>query len=349
MPRCHGSFIGVAITPTASVASGIWPLREAQEYLEAEAWPAQPAVPSAPTGTAGDEEVSLTWSAATATPAVTDYIVQYSSNAGSTWMTFSDGTSTSTSATVTGLTNGTGYIFRIIAVNALGQGPYGSASGTITPSGLDVSLLLHFNGANGSDVFTDSGPNALTATVVGDAVLSTAESKFGSASGYFDGNASYVTYPDGTQFAFGSDNFTIEAWVYPTAGSGANGVVSQRAASESDLAFALYVLSGSTYLVVSFNGSGWGINAGGTKSVPDDEWSHIALVRNGSQWRVYVNGEVSQTHTSSDSVYNSTSPLAVGTAMVTNQHFIGYIDELRIVNGTAVYTDEFTPPTGPFA
>lgn len=148
MPRRNGSYFGLTVNPTPSVASGIWRVREAEEFLRVNRWPATPGVPGSPVGIAGDGQVSLTWSAPTLGTPPTDYQVQYSSNSGSTWTTFADGTSTATSAVVTGLTNGTGYIFRVRAVNALGEGPYGSASGVVTPSGhvafeiAGLSLLL---------------------------------------------------------------------------------------------------------------------------------------------------------------------------------------------------------------
>lgn len=141
MPRGNGSIIGLDITPTNTSASGMWTVREAEKYLRADKWPATPTVPGAPTGTPGNGQVTLTWTAPTGGSPPTDYIVQYSSDSGTTWTTFSDGVSNATSATVTGLTNGTGYIFRIVAVNALGQGPYGSASGTITPVDLPTPAL----------------------------------------------------------------------------------------------------------------------------------------------------------------------------------------------------------------
>ena len=134
MPRRNGSYFGLTVNPTPSVASGIWRVREAEEFLRVNKWPATPGVPGSPVGSAGNAQVSLTWSAPTLGTPPTDYHVQYSSNSGSTWTTFADGISTATSAVVTGLTNGTGYIFRVRAVNALGEGPYGAASGVVTPA-----------------------------------------------------------------------------------------------------------------------------------------------------------------------------------------------------------------------
>ncbi len=92
--------------------------------------------PTSVTGTPGNASVGLQWTAPGSTGAapVSDYVVQYSSNGGSTWTTDDTG-ATATSATVTGLVNGTGYIFEVEAVNAVGDGPFSPPSGTLTPSG----------------------------------------------------------------------------------------------------------------------------------------------------------------------------------------------------------------------
>ena len=94
-----------------------------------------PGAPTAVTGTAGDMQVSLTWTAPANNggSAITDYVIEYSSNSGSTWVTFSDNTSTSTSASVTGLTNGTSYVFKVAAKNSAGTGNY-SGSPSVTPA-----------------------------------------------------------------------------------------------------------------------------------------------------------------------------------------------------------------------
>ena len=68
------------------------------------------------TPTPGDTQVTLSWSAPSDNGStITDYAIQYSED-NSTWSTFADGTSTSTSATVTGLTNGQQYYFKVAAV-----------------------------------------------------------------------------------------------------------------------------------------------------------------------------------------------------------------------------------------
>jgi hypothetical protein len=100
-------------------------------------------LPNAPTNlaaTAGNAQVSLTWTAPTFNggSTITDYSLQFSTNSGSTWTTFADGVSNATSATVTGLTNGTAYVFRVAGINANGTGEYTVASSSVTPNAASV-------------------------------------------------------------------------------------------------------------------------------------------------------------------------------------------------------------------
>ncbi len=101
-------------------------------------------LPPAPTGvtaTAGSSQASVSWTAPTVLSQVpvVDYIIQFSSNSGSTWTTFADSFSASSSATVTSLTPGVSYTFRVAAVNAIGQGAWSSASSEVTPYGVPAS------------------------------------------------------------------------------------------------------------------------------------------------------------------------------------------------------------------
>ena len=100
-----------------------------------------PTVPGAPVfsldlfAVAGNAQVELLWAvpASNGGAPITDYVVQFSGNGGSTWSTFADATTALTSATVTGLTNGTAYLFRVAAVNSVGTGPYTTTPSSRTP------------------------------------------------------------------------------------------------------------------------------------------------------------------------------------------------------------------------
>jgi len=73
----------------------------------------------------------LSWTAPTAGASdITDYTIQYSTD-DSNWTTFDDGVTTGTTATVTGLTSGTTYYFRVAAVNSSGTGDFSSSSSVV--------------------------------------------------------------------------------------------------------------------------------------------------------------------------------------------------------------------------
>jgi titin len=100
--------------------------------------------PTAATGLsvvgAGSSTVTLNWTAVVSTPSVTDYLVQYSTDGGSTWVTVNDGVSASAGATVSGLTVGQNYSFRVTAVNSIGQGTSSSATASIAAGTVPSAL-----------------------------------------------------------------------------------------------------------------------------------------------------------------------------------------------------------------
>jgi hypothetical protein len=102
---------------------------------------AVPGPPTAVTGKPGDGQVSVGWKAPASSGAspISDYIVQYSTDEGVTWTTFSDGTSTVTSASVIGLTNGIRHLFRVAAVSSDGTGLFSAFSPPLTPKGIPVN------------------------------------------------------------------------------------------------------------------------------------------------------------------------------------------------------------------
>ena len=91
---------------------------------------------------AGDGEVALTWQAPgdDGGSLITDYVVEYSADGGVTWAVFDDGVSVTPGATVTGLTNGTAYTFRVAALNDVGTGALGETAVSVTPVAPEVPV-----------------------------------------------------------------------------------------------------------------------------------------------------------------------------------------------------------------
>lgn len=96
---------------------------------------ARPGVPTDLAAVAGNASASLTWTAPASdgSSPITTYAVQSSKDGGVTWATFAHAASTLTSINVTGLINGTSYVFRVAAVNAMGTGTYTAASAAVVP------------------------------------------------------------------------------------------------------------------------------------------------------------------------------------------------------------------------
>ena len=105
------------------------------------ATPGTPGVPRTVAGTAGDAQVALTWTApaaATGVPNPTGYQVQYQAKGTSAWLPTTPLAATSASATVTGLTNGTPYVFRVRSMNGPIEGDWTAASAEVTPEAVVV-------------------------------------------------------------------------------------------------------------------------------------------------------------------------------------------------------------------
>ena len=223
------------------------------------------------------------------------------------------------------------------------------------PHYANVSLLLHGDGADNGTVFTDNSPSPKTVTAYGNAKTSTAQSKFGGASLYFDGSGDKATAAASADFVFGSDDFTLEGWVYITGGQqyarmmhfgpfwGSNdafGINALDDVAPRKITFASYKL-GSSRLCIS------------TTTVSLNTWYHVAVTRSAGVFRLFLDGVLEATNSSYVGVAiesSSTNTLAIGSATTTSggEDLAGYIDDVRITKGVARYTATFTPPTEAF-
>jgi hypothetical protein len=161
---------------------------------------------------------------------------------------------------------------------------------------------------------------------------------------YFDGTGDYLTVPDHEDFNMGSENFTAECWIYPTASPSQPIIMGQWSGNYS---WALETSNNSSrYLRFLTNSGGIADNVSST-AVPLNQWSHIALVRNGTSFVAYLNGISVVSSTVTGALANSTDALSIGANASGSYAFQGHISNVRLVKGTAVYTSNFTPPTAP--
>lgn len=208
---------------------------------------------------------------------------------------------------------------------------------------------LPLNGVNGATTFPEWGGKAVTA--VGDAKISTAQSKFGGASAYFDGAGDYLSMPASPDLAFGSRDFTIETQArfdvvsadYAICGQVANGSVPNSSISwrysQSNGGLRLALYSGTN--VTTTQNFAFVPTAG--------VFYHLALVRKGPAINCFVNRtKLAETLTFAPSLNTSTEPFRIGVLNDALQFPMnGYLDDFKISNGKAQYTESGAALTAP--
>ena len=222
----------------------------------------------------------------------------------------------------------------------------GSEKNPTDPFRSQVSLLLHGDGANGSTTITDSSPSPKTVTAVGNAQISTAQSKFGGASIALDGTDDYLTVPSSDDLKFGTGSFTIEGWFYATAFVNALAGLFSLGRFDDGILLRYQGLNVNSNQNLWITGTAYDWQPYNNLSL--NTWTHIALGRSESTVRLFVNGVVVLAVINSASIApTTTTTIGSSTHALTNA-WAGNIDDLRITKGVARYTANFTPPTAPF-
>jgi predicted secreted protein len=164
---------------------------------------------------------------------------------------------------------------------------------------------------------------------------------------YFDGTGDVIYTPQDTAFNIGTDDFTFEAWVYPTLYTSNNWNTLFAIGNTSNFGGLLVGKTDTGSFVIRQYGTA---NVVTTTNLPDlNAWTHIACVRSSGTSKLYYNG--SEIATASDTTnYSSTTPFAhIGNSDHTtySHYWNGYVSDARFISSTAVYSGAFTPPTGP--
>jgi hypothetical protein len=211
-----------------------------------------------------------------------------------------------------------------------------------------VTMLLHGDGTNGAqnNTFIDSSTNNLSITRSGSTTQGSFSPYGSNWSNYFLGTGNYLSLPSNAAFNLGTGAYTVEAWVYLSSYAGSNEIV-MFCNGNATGAIACSINTGGQ-IHLSKYGVGQVIT-GSSGDVPLNQWNHIAYVRtstSSNDTKLYVNGVVKATGTDSNN-WNVTTTPTVGGLTIGGFGIIGYISNVRVVKGTAVYTGAFTPSTIP--
>jgi hypothetical protein len=165
------------------------------------------------------------------------------------------------------------------------------------------------------------------------------------ASSYYFSNNSSILVPGNSAFDFGAGNFTIECWIYPESLVTPSTQLIVDAWNNSPTRFLLRINSG---ILQFFQFPGISQNINYTLPAAN-QWYHVAAVRNGTTTNLYVDGVSRGTPVTpgANSITSSTASWSIN--RVSAEFFQGYISNVRIVKGTALYTAGFTPPTSPLS
>lgn len=216
-------------------------------------------------------------------------------------------------------------------------------------AGIDsyTKLMLH-NNLSGGKTFTDSSSSAHNVTGEGDAVLSTVQKKFGNTGLVLDGTNDDLVVPSSTDFDFGTGNFTLDCWCRRTTTDSGSDTIFSRYLSSNNQLFLDVNLGKFRFF---FQNAGLGVTITGTTTLAIDTWYHVAVVRTGSTWKLFVNGaQEGGDQTSTESVNNLTGQdfYIGGWGGGSLYKFEGYLDEVRI-SDSARWTADFTVPSAEYS
>ena len=230
------------------------------------------------------------------------------------------------------------------------------AGGYIPVGGLFSPASLFANGEQGwwfdpsnfSTLFQDSaGTTPVTAVEqpVGLQLDLSATAVPGYYSGFFDGTGDYLSAATNTAFDIGSVDFTIECWVNSNSFVASQGLVSRYNFSGGTGTGWAFLITASTNIRI-IRGNDVLLDST-VSALLTGTWYHLAVVRQGTTLTTYLNGvQVGQALGIANFTDASTS-LQIGRTNTITNDLNGYISNVRVVKGTAVYTAAFTPPTAP--
>lgn len=173
----------------------------------------------------------------------------------------------------------------------------------------------------------------------------------GAGIGMFDGTGDYVQLEDNASLELGSNNFTIEflfntlTWGAADQWGNKGCIIARNQGTWADPGTWTIILdSGGNVVTYCRDCTSDSTNTYSNTGFNDGNWHHLAWVRSGTSWMLFLDGILRHTATYNVTVTDSSNPILIGKDSVFSRDFNGKLSELRISIGVARYTANFTPP-----
>jgi len=171
------------------------------------------------------------------------------------------------------------------------------------------------------------------------------------ASVLFNGSNQYLSFPNTSTMQMGTSDYTVEAWIYPTANGQANGsnIFGQSAYGVSSQ-FIIFLNSSNkigNYIEYAAGGGSAGPIITGTTSITLNKWTHIAVSRVSGVTRIFINGVLDASASDAGGYRTVSHNFCIGSQNgYGTSFFTGYISNFRVIKGTGLYASNFNLPAG---
>jgi len=173
-----------------------------------------------------------------------------------------------------------------------------------------------------------------------DKIAASGQTSENTGSVFFDGTGDYLSLAASDDFAFGTGDFTIEFWAYYNSTSGNQQLIDTRTANSTQVVPTLYTNNGTLYYYTIGDSRITG------STLSSSKWYNVALSRSNGNTRLFVDGQqVGTTYSDSNDYISLTFTIGATIWAPSSYNYEGYISNLRVVKGRALYTSNFTPPT----
>jgi hypothetical protein len=250
-----------------------------------------------------------------------------------------------------GMTRGPLTLFAATSVVDVAQssgfrqtGSYIENMALVTSTGAtEGALVFTFEGSDGVTNIVDASTNAYTVDAFGGVYITNTPSPFGYAAA-FDGATTYLQIQDGVIPELGANDFTFETWFYNSGAGVECEILSRMDPATSFSTLRLAIINNNLSLMGSYDGSDWNIYYESVAPVVSGQWHHAACCVSSSYMRVWMDG-TQVVERAISSLWDSDFAWTIGASTYSpmSRFFQGYMAQMRLVLGTALYTNDFSP------